>query len=54
MRFVIIILTIFMLIKTNSYGIYELNQKNKVGAICIFILSIFSAFILNYSVIYLR
>ncbi len=40
MAFFTLILLVIIFIRTISYGIFELKQKNKSGAIAVFILSI--------------
>lgn len=54
MRFIIFALTIYVFIETVSYGIFEQKEnKNKVGAIVIYILSFVSLIVPNL-VIYFR
>lgn len=47
MSFLIVILTIIIFIRTLSYGIYELKQKNKSGGISVIIVAIFSLILPN-------
>lgn len=42
MQILVILLTIIVFIKTLSYGIYELNNNNKLGGITVIIFSILS------------
>lgn len=54
MRIVIVILSIFIIFKTVSYGIYEIkNNNNKIGGIAVITVSILSA-ILCDAIVYLR
>ena len=54
MKFVIIILSIIVGIKTISYGAYELKEnKNTFGGICVIILAISSAILPNV-IIYIK
>lgn len=54
MKLLLIILTIFTLVKTISYGMYEFKQnKNKPGAITIICIALGSC-ILTSIIIYLR
>lgn len=54
MRFIILILTIYVFIETVSYGIFEQKEnKNKVGAIIIYILSVIALVTPNI-LIYIR
>lgn len=43
-----LIVSLYILLKTIGYGIYELKEKNnKSGSICIILLSIFSVILSN-------
>ena len=39
MRILVIILSIIIFIKTVSYGIYELKDKNKIGGITVIVIA---------------
>lgn len=53
MNFLVIILSIIIFLKTLSYGIYEIKEKNKSGGITVIIVSVFSL-VLPYLMVYLR
>lgn len=54
MRIVIVILSIFMVLKTFSYGIYEIkNNENKSGGITVIFVSLLSAILCDI-IVYLR
>lgn len=53
MKFLVIILSIIIFLKTLSYGIYEIKEKNKSGGITVIVFSVF-ALILPYLMVYLR
>ena len=54
MRIVIIILSIYTILKTISYGIYEIkNNENKSGGIAVIAVSILSAILCDV-IVYLR
>lgn len=53
MRVVIFILSIFVFIKTISYGIYEYKNNNKISGIIIDIFALISAILPNV-VLYFR
>lgn len=53
MQILVILLTIIVFIKTLSYGIYELNNNNKLGGFTVITFSIFSLIIPNL-VIYIK
>ena len=54
MRIVIVILSIFMVLKTFFYGIYEIkNNENKSGGIAVIFISLLSAIMCDI-IIYLR
>ena len=47
-HFSFIVITIFILIKTIFYGVYEINtEKNKTGGIAVILLSIFTTVLAN-------
>ncbi len=47
-HFSFIVITIFILIKTIFYGIYEINtEKNKTGGVAVILLSIFTTVLAN-------
>lgn len=47
-HFSFIIITIFILIKTIFYGVYEIKtEKNKTGGIAVIMLSIFTTILAN-------
>ncbi len=47
-HFAFIIITIFILIKTIFYGVYEINtEKNKTGGIAVILFSIFTTILAN-------
>lgn len=54
MRIVVIILSIYIVLKTISYGIYEIkNNENKSGGIAVIVISILSAILCDL-IVYLR
>jgi hypothetical protein len=54
MRIVIVILSIFIVLKTFSYGIYEIkNNENKSGGIAVICVSLLSAILCDV-IVYLR
>ena len=53
MRILVIILSIMIFMKTLSYGIYELKEKNKPGGITAISLAILSLVLPNV-VVYIR
>lgn len=53
MKFLVIILSIIIFLKTLSYGIYEIKEKNKSGGITVIIFAVLSLF-LPYLMVYLR
>lgn len=54
MRIVIIVLSIYMVLKTVSYGIYEIkNNENKSGGIAVICVSLLSAILCDV-IVYLR
>lgn len=53
MRILVIILSIIIFIKTLSYGMYELKNKNKTGGITVIAISI-SSLILPNVMVYIR
>lgn len=54
MRFVIVVLSIYMILKTVSYGIYEIkNNENKAGGIVVIAVSILAAVLCDV-IVYLR
>ena len=53
MRFIVFLLSIFVFIKTVSYGIYEYKNNNKVSAIIIYIIAIVSSIFPNI-ILYFR
>lgn len=47
-HFSFIVITIFILVKTIFYGIYEINtEKNKTGGVAVILLSIFTTVLAN-------
>ena len=53
MKFLVIILSIIIFLKTLSYGIYEIKGKNRAGGITVIVVSVFSL-VLPYLMVYLR
>lgn len=53
MKFLVIILSIIIFLKTLSYGVYEIKEKNKSGGITVIVLAVF-ALILPYLMVCLR
>lgn len=54
MRLVIVLLSIYMVLKTVSYGIYEIkNNENKAGGITVILLAITAAILCDV-IVYLR
>jgi len=54
MRIVIVILSIFMVLKTFFYGIYEIkNNENKSGGVAVICVSLLSAILCDV-IVYLR
>ncbi len=51
MKVLVIILSILIFIKTVSYGIYELNNKNKIGGITVIAIATFALILPNIMVI---
>ena len=47
MKILVLILSIIVFIKTLSYGIFELKEKNKLGGTCVIIVSIISLLLPN-------
>ena len=47
MSIIVLILSIFIFLKTFYYGIYEKNQQNKSGAYIVFALSFISLILPN-------
>ena len=47
MKILVLILSIIVFIKTLSYGIFELKEKNKLGGTCVIIVSIISLVLPN-------
>ncbi len=53
-HFIFIIITIFILLKTFFYGIYEIKtQKNKTGGVCVILFSILVIIFANV-IVFLR
>ena len=54
MKFLVLILSIIIFIKTTSYGLYELKEnKNKSGGITVIAIAVISLFLPNV-VVYIR
>jgi len=53
MRFFIFILSVFVFIKTVSYGIYEYKSHNKISAIIIYLIALISSLFPNI-ILYFR
>jgi len=53
MKFLILILSIIIFIKTTSYGLYELKNNNKIGGIVVITLAMFSLILPN-AIVYIR
>ena len=51
MKVLVIILSILIFIKTVSYGIYELKDKNKLGGITVIIIATFALILPNLVVL---
>lgn len=47
MKILVLILSIIVFVKTLSYGIFELKEKNKSGGICVIIISVISVILPN-------
>ena len=47
MKLLVFILSIIVFVKTLSYGIFELREKNKSGGICVIIISFISLVLPN-------
>lgn len=47
MKILVLILSLIVFIKTLSYGIFELKEKNKLGGTCVIIVSIISLVLPN-------
>ena len=47
MRVLVLILSIVIFVKTLSYGIYELKDKNKSGGITVIVVAVFSLILPN-------
>ena len=52
MRILVFILSIFVFIKTVSYGIYEFKSNNKTSAVIIYIIAIISSVLPNIILYY--
>lgn len=50
MNITVFLITLYIFFESISYGIYEFQNKNKLGSIIIFILSIFMIIFVNISV----
>lgn len=50
MKILVLILSIIVFIKTLSYGIFELKEKNKLGGTCVIIISVISLVLPNLMV----
>lgn len=51
MKVLVIILSIIIFIKTVSYGIYELKDKNKLGGIAVIVIATFGLILPNLMVL---
>ncbi len=51
MRVLVLILSIIIFIKTVSYGIYELKNKNKVGGITVIVIATFALILPNVMIL---
>ncbi len=51
MRILVIILSIIIFIKTVSYGIYELKDKNKLGGITVIVIATLSLILPNLMIL---
>ena len=52
MRILVFILSIFVFVKTVSYGIYEYKNNNKISAVIIYIITIISSVLPNIVLYY--
>ena len=49
---VFFIITFYILLRTIAYGLYEIkNKNNKVGGICVILLTIFSVIFSNFQML---
>ncbi len=51
MRILVIILSIIIFIKTVSYGIYELKDKNKLGGITVIVIATLALILPNLMIL---
>ena len=51
MRVLVIILSIIIFVKTVSYGIYELKDKNKVGGITVIVIATLALILPNLMIL---
>lgn len=52
MRILVFILSIFVFVKTVSYGVYEYKSNNKISAIILYVIAIISSVLPNVILYY--